>query len=303
MQALVGRIFRIQRFSIHDGPGIRTTVFLKGCPIRCIWCHNPESQSFEREIGYRKEKCIKCFECCEVCGKKVIHLGEDISLMREKCDGCGDCVYACPSGALEIYGMDVTVSNVMELIERDRVFYKNSGGGVTFSGGEPYFQPDFLLSLLEECKERGFSTAVDTSGFAEWRVIEASIDYVDLYLYDLKDYRSDRHRKFCGVGNELILDNLRNLVDAGKELVVRIPVIPGYNFSEGDFYGYIDVLAKLDCSRVDLLPFHSLAKDKYRWLGREWSMPEIGDRARKMASAFSEVLKAEGFLVTIGGYF
>lgn len=302
MQDLEGRIFRIQRFSIHDGPGIRTTVFLKGCPLRCIWCHNPESQSFSLEVGYRKERCLGYHECLKSCERSAIEASEGISVLREKCDGCGKCVEACPSGALEIYGMDVTASHVMEIVERDRVFYKNSGGGVTFSGGEPYFQPDFLLSLLEECRNRGISAAVDTSGFTDWKVIETSMEFADLFLYNLKDYSSERHRRFCGVGNEHILQNLKNLLDAGNNVVVRIPVVPGYNFSE-DFDSYIEILAKLGCRRIDLLPFHSLAKDKYRWLGREWLMPEIGDEARSIALAFSEALEAMGFEVTVGGYF
>ncbi len=278
-------------------------MFLKGCPLRCIWCHNPESQSFSIEIGYRKEKCVRCFECFEVCEKRAIEVGDGISILRENCNGCGECVKVCNSGALEIYGMDVTLDDIVKVVERDSVFYKNSGGGVTFSGGEPYFQPDFLLSLLEECKNRGISTAVDTSSLADWKIIETSLEFADLFLYDLKDYSSERHKTFCGVGNELILDNLKSLLEVGKEVVVRIPVIPGYNFSEDDFDGYLDVLSKLNCRRVDLLPFHSLAKDKYRWLGREWLMPDVGEKARNMASAFSEVLETLGFSVTIGGIF
>ncbi len=301
-----GRIFRIQRFSIHDGYGIRTTVFFKGCPLRCIWCHNPESQKFEREICYKAEKCLSCYECVEACERGAITVGNDeMDIDRERCDGCGKCVEVCRGGALELFGMDVTVDDVISVVEKDRVFYESSGGGVTFSGGEPYFQPDFLLSLLKACKSRGISTAVDTSGYANWEVMEKTLPFVDFFLYDLKDCRSDRHREMCGAGNELILSNLRKLVDAGMEVIVRIPVVPGYNFEEGDFECYFRILENVGVDRVDILPYHSLARDKYRWLGREYmlEMPKMAEKAKNTATEFAEFLEKKGLRVTLGGYF
>ncbi len=302
---MMGRIFRIQRFSIHDGYGIRTTVFFKGCPLRCVWCHNPESQKFDIEIGYKAEKCLGCYTCLNACSRQAIGRGNEtlVQIDREICDGCGECVRVCRGGALEIYGMDVSVEDVMKVIEKDTVFYKNSGGGATFSGGEPYFQPEFLLSLLKSCRERGISTAVDTSGYADWRVIESTLPFTDLFLYDVKDYRSDRHRVMCGAGNELIVSNLRNLIDLGAEVIVRIPVIPGYNFEEGDFDGYARLLTKAGVERVDILPYHSLARDKYRWLGREYRLPEMSEKARDLSTNFAQFLENMGFKVTVGGYF
>ncbi|WP_230972366.1 glycyl-radical enzyme activating protein [Archaeoglobus neptunius] len=296
-----GRIFRIQRFSIHDGYGIRTTVFLKGCPLRCIWCHNPESQKFDIEVGYKIEKCNLCFRCGGIC--EAIGHADGVEIDRGRCDGCGRCVEICSAGAFELYGLDVGVEDVMNLIEKDAVFYKNSGGGVTFSGGEPYFQPDFLLALLKACKNMGINTAVDTSGYAKWSTIERTLPFVDFFLYDLKDYRDDRHRKFCGAGNEPIISNLKKLIDAGKEVIVRIPVVPGYNFENGDFEGYFKVLENTGCERVDVLPFHSLAVDKYRWLGRDWDFPDITRRAREMSEEFARFLEKRGMQTSIGGYF
>ncbi len=299
-----GRIFRIQRFSIHDGYGIRTTVFLKGCPLKCVWCHNPESQKFDIEIGYRPEKCLGCYLCLDVCSKRAISRGKGaIELDRKKCDGCGECVGVCRGKALETYGRDVSVEEVMKVVEKDMVFYKNSGGGATFSGGEPYFQPRFLLSLLKSCKERGIGTAVDTSGYAEWKVIESTLPFVDFFLYDVKDYRSDRHKIMCGADNGLILSNLRNLLDLGAEVIVRIPIIPGYNFEQDDFDGYAKLLTEVGVERVDLLSYHSLARDKYRWLGRDYKLPELSERARDLSAKFAEFLREVGFKVTVGGYF
>lgn len=306
MQAMKGRIFRIQRFSIHDGYGIRTTVFLKGCPLRCVWCHNPESQKFEPEVGYKTEKCLSCYKCAEVCDKGAIEVIEGkIYIKRELCDGCGRCVEVCSGGALEVFGKDVSVGEVITFVEKDRVFYEKSRGGVTFSGGEPYFQPEFLLALLEACKSRGINTAVDTSGYTKWRIIKKTIPFVDFFLYDLKDYRDDRHKRMCGNGNKIILLNLKKLVDSGAEVVVRIPVIPNYNFEYEDFEGYLSILESVGAERVDLLPYHSLARDKYRLLGRRYipEIPRMVENAEKLATEFAAILERRGMRVSVGGYF
>jgi pyruvate formate lyase activating enzyme len=297
-----GRIFRIQRFSIHDGYGIRTTVFLKGCPLRCVWCHNPESQRFEIEIAFDETKCNMCLNCLTACEKGAIEWDEDLNKVkidRELCDGCGICVNVCNAGALFTYGYDIEAREVIEIVERDEVFYRNSGGGVTFSGGEPYYQPEFLLEMLKLCKEKKLNTAVDTSGYASWTSIEKSLDFVDFFLFDLKDYDSERHEKFTGVGNELILSNLERLVEL-SELVLRIPFIPSFNFrDEKDFEGYLGLILKFDIKRVDVLPYHSLARDKYRFLGREFfNAGETVDHRK-----FVELLESAGIEVTVGGYF
>jgi|Deesub1362B_J571_1020462.scaffolds.fasta_scaffold00039_13 pyruvate formate lyase activating enzyme len=305
---MLGRIFRIQRFSIHDGYGIRTTVFLKGCPLRCIWCHNPESQNFERDIAYKEEKCLFCLNCVAVCERKAIRVNYEakkIEINRNICDSCGRCSGVCNGNAIEIFGFDVEAVEVIDIVERDRIFYKHSGGGVTFSGGEPYSQPEFLLCLLSLCKERGINTAVDTSGYASWKTIEKSIDFVDLFLYDIKDYLSERHKVITGVRNELILTNLKKLVDSAVDVVVRVPFIPGCNFkSKDDFIGFIKMLSQVGVEKVDLLPYHSLARDKYRWLGREFhDFSSSSGSNLNTLDEFAEVLRNVGFKVTERGYF
>ncbi len=295
-----GRIFRIQRFSIHDGPGIRTTIFLKGCPLRCVWCHNPESQRFEAEIAYRGEKCTACHRCVAACPANALKPeSSGIEVDRDACNGCGECVKVCMSEALFIYGRDVEPSGILDEIRKDAVFYRNSGGGVTFSGGEPYSQPDFLLETLRLCRDEGINTAVDTSGYTPWKNIERTLDLVNLFLYDLKDYDSARHRLLTGAGNELILDNLRKLLPA-SDVVVRIPFIPSCNFqSHDDFRAFLDLLLRLDAERVDVLPYHSLSRDKYRWLGREFFEIGKGPDYRE----FVEMLSEAGIDVSVGGYF
>jgi pyruvate formate lyase activating enzyme len=303
-----GRIFRIQRFSIHDGYGIRTTVFLKGCPLRCIWCHNPESQHYEIELAFREEKCTGCMKCVEVCDRGAIQWDDEsemLSIDYGLCNGCGKCVEVCKNHALFLYGYDADAEDVVKEVEKDSVFYRNSGGGATFSGGEPYLQPDFLMEMLKLCRDREISTAVDTSGYTAWRNIEMSLDFVDLFLFDLKDYDGRRHLRFTGVDNKLIIENLRRLLRGDAvEVVVRIPFIPSCNFqSEDDFQAFVKLLMELDAERVDVLPHHSLSRDKYRWLGRESEFYEINDRDTPNYRDFAEVLRNAGFKVSVGGYF
>ncbi|MFX1350077.1 MAG: glycyl-radical enzyme activating protein, partial [Promethearchaeota archaeon] len=227
-----GIIFNIQRYSIHDGPGIRSTVFLKGCPLKCKWCSNPESINPYPEIFLRGEKCNQCGKCLDACLPEAIILSKNsIQINRDKCNLCMKCVSACSLGAINHIGRKVTVNEVVSEVMRDELFYNNSGGGVTISGGEPLYQIDFTLNLLREFKKRSLHTSIDTTGYAKWEEIEKILDYVDLVLFDIKHLNSEMHQMGTGVKNELIVNNLNRILKKRKKVWIRIPVIPDFNDS------------------------------------------------------------------------
>ena len=229
-----GRIFEIKRFAVHDGPGIRTTVFFKGCPLRCVWCHNPEGISNEPEIAFLEGKCVKCGECFSACPRGLHETGRDGAhrFQRKGCTACLSCVSACMPGALKPYGTETNVRDLLDIVRADTDFYYRSGGGVTCSGGEPLTQPDFLAAFLSGCKEAGLHTAVDTSGFAPWEAFQRILPFTDLFLYDVKHMDPLAHRKLTGQDNRLILGNLRELSARGAAIEIRMPVIPGLNDDE-----------------------------------------------------------------------
>lgn len=276
---LTGKIFDIQGFSVQDGPGIRTTVFLKGCPLRCPWCHSPESQGFPTELNWMSIRCLgidACGECLGVCPHDAITrgpvqktvTGEDIvypDVDKSKCDECGACAEACIADALYMCGADQTVDEVMHRLLRDKPFFDESGGGVTVSGGECLCQPEFTLELLKRCKENDMHTAVDTSGFVKWESIERVLPYTDLFLYDLKCMDSALHKQVVGVSNELILENVGKIAGAGGRFWIRIPVIPLLNDSEEHFEKYGAFLSKIKDSVdiVQLLPYHKMGVSKH----------------------------------------
>ncbi len=272
-----GIIFDIKKFSIHDGPGIRTTVFLKGCPLSCQWCHNPESQRSVREKLFAVRRCIGCRECLAACpAKAVCETETGIVTDQEKCLQCGTCSDICPAEACETAGREMTVNQVMDDIEKDMAFFDESGGGVTFSGGEPLSQPDFLSALLTACKERRIHTAVDTSGFSPWHVIDRIRHQVDVILFDLKLMNDEKHRQFTGVSNRGILENLRSLSFGGHRIRIRIPVVPGITDDEDNISAIGLFAAGLpSVPPIDLLPYHHLAAAKYERLGRNYSLKDI----------------------------
>ncbi len=254
---ITATIFDIQRNSYVDGPGIRTTVFFKGCNLRCAWCHNPESQSPKPQMMFYKNKCTGCGKCKEKCPN---HL--------ESCEFCGKCTLYCPHDAREICGKEYTVDEVMREILKDKVFYENSGGGVTFSGGECMLQIDFLEKILKSCKENGIHTAVDTAGHVPYERFERILPYTDLFLYDIKCFDSEKHKQYTGVGNELILENLKRLLATNKSVWIRIPIIPTINDTEEELQGIKEYI--FSCgkpAKFELLPYHAMGEHKYAALG------------------------------------
>ena len=298
-----GTIFDIKKFAIHDGPGIRTTVFFKGCPLGCWLCHNPESQAFEPELMLRDGRCDLCGDCIEACSPGAISRdGEGLRIDRSRCDLCGACVDVCLLGALEIAGREVTVDDLLTEIEKDTVYYEESGGGVTISGGEPLSQADFLCELLAACQARGIETALDTCGHAPPSVFQRVAQHVDLFLYDLKLLDDERHREFTGIGNEAIHTNLRWLSEQRGEVVIRFPLLPGINDDDGNLRRLGEFLLALPRRfPVDVLPYHRMGVDKYVRLDKVHPMPDLAAADGEIVDRVARRLKAFGLRVTVKG--
>ena len=263
-----GTIFNIQRFSIDDGPGIRTVVFLKGCTLRCAWCHNPEGLQQTPEIMFFPQKCIGCGQCFEVClnNGHVIIDGERL-FVREACERCGKCAAVCYAEALETTGRSISSGEAVDEIKKDDLFYKNSGGGVTFSGGEPLLQVDFIKEVFIACKALGYHCAVETAGHVPWGAFEKILPYTDLFLYDIKIMDEVLHKQCTGSGNKRIIGNLKKLVNAGAEVIVRTPEIPGINDTPEEKQKLAALLAELGGLNHEVLPYHRLGENKYESLG------------------------------------
>jgi len=287
-----GLIFDIKRFAIYDGPGIRTTIFFKGCPLRCLWCQNPEGQRVEPEIMIWEYRCITCCACVKACPSDAISLSEiQSSNCKGKCTLCGTCIEACPSGARELVGRRVTAEELMREIEKDIPFYDESGGGVTFSGGEPLMQPDLLSNLLLCCQEEKIHTAVDTSGYSDKVTLLSISKNVDLFLYDLKIWDDQKHRKFTGVSNKLILKNLRELSFNHNQIVVRIPIIPGINDDDENINKLGEFASSLEGIRlIELLPFNRLSIDKHKRLKKSCGPFEAQPLSNKRISEIKRKL-------------
>lgn len=300
-QTASGLVFNIMRFSVHDGPGIRTTVFLKGCPLSCPWCHNPESQSYQPEALYVSERCISCQTCCYVCESGALRWSNGPQRDAARCTYCGACVEACPAEARKLMGTPIQVGELVEKIRRDVAFFDESGGGVTFSGGEPLAQPRFLEAALAACKTEGIHTVLDTCGYAPSAVLRRVMPYVDLFLFDLKLVDDTRHQHVVGVSNSSILENLSILASAHASLVVRIPVIPGINDDVQNLEQSFQLLGKLGLGKVDLLPFHATGIEKYHRLSLSCRMgdlkPPTPAKMQEIAARFS----CRGFEIRIGG--
>ena len=298
-----GKIFDIKRYAIHDGPGIRTTVFLKGCPLSCRWCHNPEGLGNAPKIAYEFNRCIGCGDCMEACREAAISATPTgMSTDRHRCKGCGLCVDACPGGARELTERTLTVAQLVEIIKQDILFYDESGGGVTFSGGEPLLQADFLIEVLKACGRCEIHRVVDTSGYTSRSTIEAVARQTDLFLFDLKLIDSKRHEQFTGVSNKTILDNLTFLHHLGAKITIRIPLIPGINDDDENLSQICGFLCPLQGIRdVHILPYHDFQKNKYGKLGLTYSADHIVTPTPERVSISMKQFEEKGFQVSIGG--
>ena len=298
--ALTATVLNVMRFSTHDGPGIRTTVFLKGCPLACWWCHNPESQSFRPEILYFEERCLRCGDCQAACPQHAIAVNGFLRT-DATCRRCGHCAEVCPADARRMAGRRTTLAELLREVERDLVVFEESGGGVSLSGGEPTAQPGFAAAFLDACRERGIHTAIETCGAtAAGPFLEVALA-AELVLFDLKMTDPKRHKLYTGRSNSTILQNLRNLAHRHPAVTVRIPVVPGINDSEDEAGRFAELLSRLRIPSVELLPYHRIGAGKYRRLGQPNRLEDTPEPSAAGMSRFRDVLAQAGLNVIIGG--
>ena len=299
-----GLVFNIERFCVHDGPGIRTLVFLKGCPLSCRWCANPEGLEIEPQVVFFPERCIACGQCVEVCRHGAAIRAPDglISVAAERCSHCGECVAVCPARARLLYGKKMSVVEVFEEVYKDLPFYRRSRGGITLSGGEPLAQADFTRCLLQYCSRQNVHTAVETSGYARWDTLSWAFEFADLILFDFKHFNPLKHLKFTGVNNHQIIGNLKRLDAKGVPLIIRVPVVPGFNATVDEMRGMADFIAGLENPHpCYLLPYHAMAKPKYRLFGIEKCFHQTDSPSSELMRDFFEIWLRRGLDTQIGG--
>lgn len=298
---LTGTVFDIQRFSLHDGPGIRTIVFLKGCPLACEWCSNPESQNKNPVIMYKKADCLHCGRCITACKLGAISPENKGFVNREICTGCGECANACPAGALVVKGKTMSVQQVVKELKKDTTTYRRSGGGITLSGGEPLVQHEFASQLLMACKAQGWNTAMETTGVGSEAAIEEVIPYVDTVLLDIKHMDTAKHKRYTGIGNESVLKNVPRICQLSNT-VIRVPVVPGFNFSEEEIE-QIAAYAKtlMGIRTIHLLPYHSFGENKYDLIGKDYTLKDVAPLKPEDLEEYRKMVEGHGFQCIIGG--
>ena len=294
----------MQRFAIHDGPGIRTLVYMKGCPLRCLWCSSPQSQKPSPEILHIELNCKKCGRCVEACPVEVITLSEEegVKIDRELCTSCGQCVEACPNQALELVGNYMTVEELFREVNKDSPFYRRSNGGVTVGGGESTMQHDFVTAFLKRCKQSYIHTAIETCGFIKWEHFQKMLDYIDLVHLDIKHMDDAAHEEITGASNQLILENARR-VAAICPLIIRIPIVPGCNDSDDNILDTAMFAAKLDknLQRVELLSYHKFGTQTYSRLGREYTLTDVEPPGDDHMTRLKEIVESCGVKAQVGG--
>ena len=296
-----GFLFDIQRYALHDGPGIRTAVFFKGCPLSCWWCHNPEGQSPQPNLMYFENRCLVCGECIRVCPHGAVHCLNGEIHTSSACQVCGTCADACPAGARKTVGRRMTVSEVMREIQKDLIFWDESGGGVTFTGGEPLAQPFFLQSLLDACREKRINTVVETCGLAKKDVVVDLSEKASLFLYDLKILDPAKHKKYTGVANDSILENLEALAEKKRRVIVRYPLIPYINDDSGNVRRMVALLSRLHLRQIHLLPYHETGTEKYKRLGWGFRLEDVKAVPASLVKKIAGEFERAGINVKVGG--
>jgi pyruvate formate lyase activating enzyme len=295
-------ICEIEKYATYDGPGIRSVVFLKGCPLTCLWCANPETQRKENELYYDFTTCIQCQRCIKACEKGVlVALDGKIHIDRGKCTACGQCVTECPMGALRLVGKEMNVEEVFKEVSKDMIFYQQSGGGITISGGEVLMHEEFVIALLQKSKENYINTAIETSGFGSWNSLFNIAKYCDVILFDIKHTDKRIHKEVTGVDYQVIIDNLQQLGKIHNHIIIRVPLITGWNDSPENIENIVQIAKKNGIREIHLLPYHSLGREKYNQLGRKYSLAEIKSPADIVVNNFKEYIIKQQLRCIIGG--
>ncbi|SFC91140.1 glycyl-radical enzyme activating protein [Clostridium uliginosum] len=299
-----GIIFNIQRFSVNDGPGVRTIVFLKGCPLSCRWCSNPESQNTYKEVMFNIKNCTGCHKCGESCKIHAIDFNLDCRIDRDKCINCGECIESCYPGALVMSGEEMSVNKVIEEVKKDSIQFRHSNGGVTLSGGEPLMQPKFALELLKACKAMGLHTTIETTGYSSKDVVDEIMPWVDLVLLDIKTTDSAKHLEYIGKSNEIILENAKKISELGVDIIIRVPVIPGFN-ADSESIKHIAEFARClkKVNEVNLLPYHKLGVNKYECIGKDYKMKnELNTPSDEFMLELKEIVEDLGLKCNVGAH-